>query len=49
MAGDMLRRDNLKPLSVTHKADARWDSEKGRMVSESSRYADRAPNTSVSS
>ena len=49
VANDMLRLDNLKPLSVTHEINkTRWDSKTQLMVAESQRYSTRmTSNTSV--
>ncbi|KAH9959578.1 P-loop containing nucleoside triphosphate hydrolase protein [Russula dissimulans] len=41
MAYDMLRKDNMKPGSVTHETKTRWDPKRQRMVASSQRYANR--------
>jgi hypothetical protein len=41
VAYDMLRKDNMKPQSVTHEIKTRWDPRKEKMVAVSQRYANR--------
>lgn len=47
VAYDMLRKDNMKPLAVTHEIKTRWDPRKERMVAESQRYANRITQNST--
>jgi hypothetical protein len=47
MAYDMLRKDNIKPQSVTHEVKTRWDPKKQRMVAVSQRYANRVTQNST--
>ena len=44
----MLRKDNMKPQSVTHEIKTRWDPKKQKMVAVSQRYANRVTPDAVS-
>jgi hypothetical protein len=46
LAYDMLRKDNMRPQSVTHEIKTRWDPRKEKMVAESQRYANRMTQNS---
>ena len=44
----MLRKDNLKPQTVTHDVKTRWDSKKKKSIVQSERFANRVtPNSTV--
>jgi hypothetical protein len=47
MAYDTLRKDNMKPQSVTHEIKTRWDPKKQTMVAVSQRYANRVTQNST--
>ena len=47
LAYDTLRKDNMKPQSVTHEIKTRWDPRKQKMVAESQRYANRVTQNST--
>lgn len=44
---DMLRKDNMKPQTVTHEIKTQWDPRKGKMVAVSQRYANRITQNST--
>ena len=45
---NMLRKDNLKPQTVTHNVKTRWDSKKKISIVQSERFANRVtPNSTV--
>jgi hypothetical protein len=48
LAYNMLRKDNMKPQSVTHEIKTRWDDKKQKMVAVSQRYANRVTPDAVS-
>lgn len=43
----MLRKDNMKPLAVTHEIKTQWDPRKQKMVAISQRYANRITQNST--
>ena len=47
VAHDMLRKDNMKPLTVTHEIKTQWDPRKEKMVAISQRYANRITQNST--
>jgi hypothetical protein len=47
VAYDMLRKDNMKPQTVTHEIKTRWDPRKGKMVAVSQRFSNRITQNST--
>ena len=43
----MLRKDNMKPQTVTHEIETRWDPRKEKMEAVSKRYANRITRNST--